>query len=128
MAKICTSVEQSKKLVKLGLDVNTADAIYPWRELMKDYDSLYVPENMFDIDEDDIPAWSLSALLELLPQHIDSGLGWQKFGLDKGWNGGIYQVYYENKNSFIEKKSQTAVDAAFEMICWLLEQGFIKKG
>lgn len=74
-----------------------------------------------------IPAWSLTALLEIMPQHIDSRLGWRKFGLDKGWDGGIYQVFYENKNSFIEKKEKEVIDAAFEMVCWLLENGYIKK-
>ena len=28
MAKICTSQEQSKKLIELGVDVNTADMYY----------------------------------------------------------------------------------------------------
>jgi hypothetical protein len=28
MNKICTSVEQSKKLIKLGIDINTSDMRY----------------------------------------------------------------------------------------------------
>ena len=28
MNKICTSIEQSKKLIELGIDVNTADMYY----------------------------------------------------------------------------------------------------
>jgi len=29
-SKICTSIEQSKKLIELGIDVNTADMYYQW--------------------------------------------------------------------------------------------------
>lgn len=28
MNKICTSIEQSRKLIELGIDINTADMIY----------------------------------------------------------------------------------------------------
>ena len=31
MNKICTSMEQSQKLMELGIDVNTADMYYPNR-------------------------------------------------------------------------------------------------
>ena len=64
-----TSLEQSKQLAEI-LPIETADAIYPWRELIKDYDSVYVPEDMPDIGEEDIPCWSLAALLDVLPYSI----------------------------------------------------------
>ena len=61
-----TNLEQSKKLAEI-LPIESADAFYPWRELMKDYDSIYVPEKMLmsDIEEDDILAWSLAALIDI---------------------------------------------------------------
>lgn len=65
--KSYTSVEQSRKLANI-LPIETADAIYPWRELIKDYDSVYILEDMSDIREDDIPCWSLAALLCVLPR------------------------------------------------------------
>lgn len=58
--KSYTDIEQSKKLIELGIDINTADIIY----------------NLFDeacirhdtpIDKYHTPAWSLTALLALLP-------------------------------------------------------------
>lgn len=64
--KSFTTLEQSKKLAEI-LPIESADAFYPWRELMKDYDSIYVPEKMLmsDIEEDDILAWSLAALIDI---------------------------------------------------------------
>lgn len=117
MNKICTSLEQSKKLIELGIDVNTADMCYyydhNWSnehiEIPKVWDNNYeqfIPES----EEDDIPAWSLSAMLRLIP----------RFTLEREING-------DDKDEFIltyrhnSVCDEDLVDAAFEMICWLKE-------
>jgi len=67
MNKICTSIEQSKKLMELGIDVNTAD-MYWWYG-----GKVYYVEAMEDGDfnkESDIPCWSLAALLEVIPNVV----------------------------------------------------------
>lgn len=134
MAKISTDLKQSKKLIELGLNPKTADMYWEASDPDGSHytlgagEHLAITNNLFSFREGlVVPAWSLSALLDIMPQHIDQSVGWQKFGLDKGWDGGIYQVYYENQNSFVEQKAGEAVDAAYEMVCWLLEKGFIKK-
>ena len=67
MAKICTSIEQSKKLIELGVDVNTADMYYD----VNSYGIQGKPEVVIGkVWSKDIPAWSLSALIELLPNKI----------------------------------------------------------
>ena len=55
MNKICTDIYQSKKIIGLGIDVNTTDM--RWQN------------NEFQIgfNDDGIPAWSLSALLKIAP-------------------------------------------------------------
>lgn len=61
--KAYTSIDQSKKLLELGIDVNTADVcyhIYPCEDLT--YEILLGVEPI----NDDIPAWSLAALLDYL--------------------------------------------------------------
>ena len=50
MAKAMTSKEQSEKLLELGIDLSTSD-----------------------LSDDDFPAWSLGALIEMLPDSISSG-------------------------------------------------------
>ena len=46
MNKICTSIEQSKKLLELGIDVNTADMDYI--QFANELASIYNIENYFN--------------------------------------------------------------------------------
>ena len=94
MNKICTSLEQSKKLIELGIDIKTADI------------------------------WSLSALLELIPDKISISnesyyLSFTKKSVEfRGpitWDG-------QKAKSF---EMDNTLDAAFEMVCWLKENGKI---
>ena len=93
MNKICTSIEQSKKLIELGIDANTADMTY--RPIM-DIDSmsnvgfLNIPESCYlKIDKDDIE---------------------YQIRYEDRWNSGIETKWYDN-----------SLDAAFEMVCRLKE-------
>lgn len=119
MNKVCTSLEQSKKLIELGIDVNTADMCYyydhnwsnDYIEIPKVWDDNYeqfIPES----EEDDIPAWSLTALLGLIP----------KFSLEKDVSSNAgYQLHYNYNTVYYDDP----VDAAFDMICWLKERNKI---
>ena len=65
MAKICTSIEQSKKLIELGIDINTADMYYD----VNSYGIQGKPEVVIGkVCSKDIPAWSLTALIGLMPK------------------------------------------------------------
>ena len=103
MAKICTSQEQSKKLIELGVDVNTADMYYD----VNRYGIQSKPEVAIGkVWSKDIPAWSLTALLKLIP----------KFSLEKGIsNNAGYLLCYNYNTTYYDDP----VDAAFEMICQL---------
>ena len=74
MNKICTSIEQFKKLIELGIDVNTADMF--WDTLFDKKPEAQV-DNHYLIDEYDehrVPAQNLATLIGLIP----------KFSLKKG--------------------------------------------
>lgn len=127
MNKICTSPEQSKKLIELWIDRNTADM----HHVLIDSD-----EEIYDIGVGNYigilpnyPAWSLTALLGLMPFHIIEN---NRFGFYqvKGFNkqGETYRFGYRtNNDSFLFETSwhNDIVDAAFEMVCWLKENGKI---
>ena len=110
MNKICTSIEQSRKLIELGIDVNTADMWYQYiGDSFKDgiTKPLYFPMVMRDDPtEKDIPSWSLSTLLGLMPN----------FNMFKR----TIECKIETTNHLIDKACDP-IDAAFEMVCWLLE-------
>lgn len=119
MNKICTSLEQSNKLIELGIDVSTAD-MYWWYSGRR-----YYVESMDDDDfnkESDIPAWSLSALLGLMPTddkkdeyYVDteSHSDYHTINYRNCWDGCIHSEYSE----------ESLLDVAFEMVCWLKENG-----
>ena len=80
MSRVCTSLDQSKKLMKLGLDTNTADMFYA-EVLGKDVPvdtpchviSTWGYDKFGDMKEYEnrfvkfVPAWSLSVLMGLMP-------------------------------------------------------------
>ena len=74
-----TTIEQSKKLLELGLNPETADMHFI--KLIRDTDTVYIPELLYDepLSEIDYPCWSLAALLDILPnyqlQTQDDGIG-----------------------------------------------------
>lgn len=111
MNKICTSLEQSKKLIELGIDVETSDMLY------LDGAEAWLDVKDGTLEEGDIPAWSLSALLGLIPkpllgQHLESEYWecttWEDFNVVKEVHG-----------------QDNPLDAAFEMVCLITENGKI---
>lgn len=68
---VCTSIEQSNKLVELGINPKTADMgwfkAYSLREeIYKPYIKGYKLEN----HQSDIPAWSIYKLIEIISKEI----------------------------------------------------------
>lgn len=61
-SQICTSREQSERLLALGLKPETADCHWANFALFEDYEVFVIHAGNPD-DEDDIPAWSLHRLL-----------------------------------------------------------------
>ena len=121
---ICTTIEQSKRLIELGVDRKTSDMYY-WCG-----SDLRIGGYRAQDEELDIPAWSLSALLGLMPFHIIENNQRYGFYQGKGLNkqGETYRFGYKtNYDSFLFETSlyNDVVDAAFELIRWLKENNKI---
>ena len=141
MNKICTSIEQSKKLIDLGIDVNTADMYYPhlgggqYGETPRVGDAIEMYSS-----KPDIPAWSLSALMNMLPSEFTEvgkysttiyEIKIRKYNLIEDVN--LYQIAYGNykfheedghsywKDMINTGEKEDLLDAVFQMICWLKE-------
>ena len=126
MNKICTDISQSKKLIELGIDVNTADMFWTYDFTVNDINGINVISNNFKPEKDDIHAWSLSALLGLMPFHIIENDVRYGFQMVKGLNkeGETYKIRYEGYISLVETLIyNNPIDAAFETVCWLKENG-----
>ena len=130
MNKICTSLEQSKKLIKLGIDLATADMHYStWTILNGEYilspnQGETIEELQEDYGNQVIPAWSLAALLGLMPKlyefENDPDDGGCQPNLCKGWDNNQWHIVYRS-SIYITEWYDGPLDAAFEMVCWLKE-------
>jgi len=124
MSKICTSTEQSKKLIELGIDVNTADMVIlheePYETSDSKFDGLHqvlcVPFKNYDKEWrrkykniSYFPAWSLSALLGLIPTG---------YALDCEREN---MYFITHKLGGLQERFDNPLDAAFEVIVWLKE-------
>lgn len=106
---IATDVFQSKKLVELGIDQNTADMF--WTLNADNVYRLGIWNNR-EVDlGHDIPAWSLSSLMSYV-----TTLDHYKDKFIAIWSNGVAEH---------REIDSTPVDAVFKMVVWLKENKFI---
>ena len=120
--KICTSLKQSKELAEI-LPIETAD-MYLEQEgnLLKSVIGSYILHNQCMEDKDYkklsnpvlSPAWSLSALLQLIPLSSLVCLGGENGIIE--WSCGAF-----DGKDYTQLIAKTPIDAAFEMVVWLKE-------
>lgn len=67
-SQICTTVEQSQKLLDLGLKKETADMV--WTHAYYGTWVVTASENPLYEESESVPAWSLGRLIEMLPSPI----------------------------------------------------------
>lgn len=140
--KIATDLEQSVKLVELGIDPSTADmhwesisdddhrlGLFTAKETKESLERMqYTLKTTFNVKLS--PAWSLSALLEMLPLKINVGNDLCPLKIDKEYNNKNlkvgYGVCYLDKNSNgVGYFKENPLDAVFEMIVYLKENKWI---
>lgn len=90
---ICTSLEQSKRLLELGLKKETADCghFYGRREYeeCEDWETVILDDNWksyWDVTDKEIPAWSLHRLMEMY------GDNYNYFWLQNAYNELIHAI------------------------------------
>lgn len=69
-SQICTNEKQSKRLLDMGLNPETADMFHVWDYTTNCINGVNVLYNLNQLESNDIPAWSLSRLIEFLPTNI----------------------------------------------------------
>lgn len=117
---ICTSVEQSQRLIGLGLDVYTSDLYYVLRRNGEPRLALFasnIPEEMLN----NLPAWSLSALINQLPQFIT--VENTDYCLMMTSDRIVY--WNPNKDNLFETTQDNLLEAVVETLAWLTEKGKI---
>lgn len=125
-SQICTTKEQSERLLTLGLKAETADMSYQ----VKIFDPF--PQHLVDCvpsllthppinDERFIPAWSLNRLIEIMPTYIDV--------IGDEWTLNILQgklIAYttdEKENFLFAQGAVSLYDSIIDAIEWLIQAG-----
>lgn len=105
-----TTIEQSKRLIELGLDPKTADLCRGWAIVDKEY--FMIPFVRKPID-DELPTWSLDALLKVIPC---------PYQMTRGRNGAVQFMLLTvpQRETF-----QTELEAVYTMVEWLLENDLL---
>ena len=135
-----TSIEQSKHLLESGLSPESADMEYIClKETNAAMSSVPFVKDKTEVENSAlhalcyrVPCWSVGALLEVMPKEITDEYD------SKGWLGMCainvptwgWIIYYSNDDdslSMHEEQGNTLLEAAYKMLCWLLENGYIKK-
>lgn len=123
--KICTDMEQSERLIKLGLDTNTAD-MYRWEHKGEWYVSP-LAEGGYNVgSNNDKLCWSFTALFALLPV-IDRDEPMLKHLNTVGRHeAGNYRICYNNQTAHpFMAYGETMVDAAVGIIVKMIKAGWI---
>lgn len=121
-SQICTSVEQSNRLLELGLKPETADMEI---EIFKGDNSIsgYVSKGYWETDISEelaelIPAWSLHRLIELLLQDTCYYLTINPFKV----------IYVNSHHSWIYRRDEGCLyDKLIDTIEWTIKNGYINK-
>lgn len=112
-----TTIEQSQRLIELGLKAETADCCH-W------YCISCVDE---PFEREKIPAWSLHRLLSLIPKEIEVKNPYRKwicFNMNFDYN----IIYFQsNMEDFIGFYEGNVYDKAISCIEWLIKEGYFNK-
>ena len=125
-SQICTTKEQSERLLALGLKYETADMAYE-----------YKPKHLADTDTDkdwviiarspcgtDIPAWSLSRLLAMIPSFIDIGEYTYMFRMIQGR---LFSYRSNIAGDALLYSMGGVYNSAIYTIEWLIGEGYFNK-
>ena len=134
-SQICTTKEQSERLLALGLKKKTADCQYAalvvdwkgnpisnpkWR--FYDHNKGFIVQNFERIER--IPAWSLHRLIEMMPSFIDIGEHNYMFSIIQGK---LFSYGSDIAgNAFLYGKG-SVYESAIYTIEWLIKEGYFNK-
>ena len=121
---ICTTQDQSARLLKCGVPAESADM-----SIDTDTDKLYLGAYSERVDKvHEVPAWSLSRLLSLLPFKIPCGnfefwLDVAPINFSTQWSIGYYCI---EKPKVIKGLTHTdnLIECAVQEIVWLTANGY----
>ena len=97
-----------------------------YTSLNRDYPWIWIDKHLMEVD--DIPCWSLAALLDVLESEID-GEGGETYQLNIEKDGTWWNVWYREKydeaDAIETASTEELIDAVVEMISTLKEKNLL---
>lgn len=133
MSKQVLDVQQMQHLQELGLDISNASASWYKPNMGTEYMQTFGTlawENLVG-NEENIPAYTLQDVLDALPYSIECDkvdvywLQIEKMDMkNDDWR--VSYLFFSQCKYFHCFQSPLLIDAAYEMLCWLIEQGYVR--
>lgn len=117
--QIATTKEQSQRIIACGVNPDSADMCYVggWSEVCA------IPFSK--CNKEDTPAWSLSALLALIPKNLMWQGLYYRFVMGPNENG--WDIEYNDLsviNNLHRVTADSLIEAVVQMIEWLTQNGY----
>jgi hypothetical protein len=125
-SKQVLSVEQMIHLQELGLSTSDGSMCFEWNE--SDADNMVVTSPDADTNYDYYhETYTLQDILDKLPTLIIISSDFYKICIEPSC--GYWDIYYYKSDTteLISKKSENIIDAAYDMLCWCIENGYVEK-
>lgn len=138
MSKQCLNIEQMQHLKELGVDTSKANFYWhrtkslnnyqEWDEWKLHYGVLRLARGFTTINCEYVRTFTLQDILDLLPSCIKDDYGYFTV-LNIGKFTNNWYTCYEISDEFeplISFEFKELIDAAYEMLCWVIENGYLK--
>ena len=118
------SLEQMNKLKDLGVDVEPNGLDFMYSEVVPVECRLMYAES---VCEDDMKAFTLQDVIDLLPMRLESSYGYIDLIIQPNMDSSVYVFSYEREDAIIcWFFNENILDAAYQMLIWVIENGYLK--
>ena len=121
------SIEQMTKLKELGVDVTPKEGCLMYSSVGSDDYKLMYGQS---VCEDDMKAFTLQDVIELLPAEIETIESNYYLTITKCFDDSyVVRYFIENQDysdSFVYFESETILYAAYRTLLWVIENGYLK--
>ena len=121
--QVCTTREQSERLMTLGLKKDTADCHWCYHRVTATW---YIVAHNYDGIGGYIPAWSLNRLMSICPQfiHLDEYADtYYRLTINP-----LKVIYIRDDKQWLKQCDEgNMYDRMIDMIEWLIENNYINK-
>lgn len=124
-SQICTTIEQSQRLLELGLKPKTADMAHEYLEAEWDWFIFPYDWNHCTMNEYLIPAWSLHRLKCLLPNKIPYESGYLTVGIINNVN--LMFITDTSEQRVISFIHENLYESMIKYIRWLIKENYFNK-